>query len=105
MKYALYLGSNYDSSQPIPSNYSDDIDELLAQAAASDEDWYEIVDVSETPFKSMRDGQVSALREERCAHKSTYRVESADYDGIIVSGGYVSKEGEYCRDCGTRLGD
>lgn len=104
MKYALYLGSNYDSSEPIPANYSDDIEELLAQAAVSNEDWYEIVDVSDTPFKSVRDGQIYALREERCAHKRTYRIEPADYDGIIASG-YGLAEGEYCRDCGTRLGD
>lgn len=104
MRYALYLGSNYDSSEPIPANYDNDIEELLAQAAKSDEDWYEIVDVSDTPFESVRDGKIYALREQRCEHKSRYRIEPTD-DGEVIASGWGLIEGEYCRDCGKRLGD
>jgi hypothetical protein len=111
MKYALYVGDE-DDHPNVPAAYSDSLDDLRAKAVPKDSatyylsGWYEIVDISSMPFKSVEQGTLSDLRESLCFHVNTYRVEEPGDDGggIIVSGVFGSS-GVYCRDCGKRLGD
>lgn len=105
MKYALYVGEDYDSPESsLPDGYSDDVEQLKVQAASRLEEWYEIVDISEQPFKAVEAGRIEHLKQELCKHPVKHRVSDPDFGGLIVSGA-LAQAGLYCSVCGKRVGD